>query len=458
MTLGMSDSFVAGSMITLDPYQEEAVHILLKEKRHLLADDYGVGKSYPAIEAAWQAAEFGPKLIVCPAYLIANWVRYIKEMYIHPEQAHILTTAGTQTSKIRAVNAEEVDWLIVSYTILAMARKPGNYSSLVRRNWKCVIFDEAHRLRGRNSHSTKMAYRLKTPFLFLLTADPIVRDAGDTFPLLRLVDPSNHRSYWRFVGHWCRMEITPWARKVGVLYDPDAFHAMLSQHMTRRLPHEVGLEFPAEKPTEIWVDMTSSIAKTYAKAKDSWRIEHEDLPKAKYILSGGALVHELRALTGFPPGKDNPKAKVVKEILADKANKHVAVYCWYKKSSNVLLAQVAKTRPKFLVTGSIPASKRDDIVQEWRKSGNGVMVATLGALTEGANLQFCNHVIFYEEDWLPKTMEQALGRFIRRNSDFDEVYTWYLRVAKSVDKGVWRVQSKRALHKMAALLEEIFEV
>ena len=446
-------------MIELSDYQKDAVRILFRKGRHILGDDYGVGKSYPAIEAAWCAAGSRPKLIVCPAYLIKNWVRYIREMYVDPNEPVIYTSEGYRHNRIAAVNAEEIDWLIVSYSVLALCKKPDSpYKSLITRRWYCVIYDEAHRLRGRNSKSTWAAHRVHCEYVFFLTADPIVRDAGDVFPLLKIIEPKRFTSYWRFVGHHCRMEITPWSRKPGALYHPEEFYDMLSQYMTRRLPSEVGLEFPTEMPTEILIDMSPSIRKTYSKAKESWRIEHEDLPRAKYIKSGGALVHELRALTGSPPGKENPKAKVVKEILVDKFTKHVAVYCWYKASAQVLLDQVPDRRPKFLVTGSVPSNKRDDIVQEWQESGNGVMVATLGSLTEGCNLQFCNHVIFYEEDWIPKTMQQALGRFIRRGALSSEVYTWYLRVKASVDCSLYTTQQRRNEQNMGALMEQILEV
>jgi len=443
-------------LITLDPYQDEAVEILKSKRRHILGDDYGVGKSYPAIEAAWQVAGAGPKLIVCPAYLIKNWIRYIREMYQDPNEPTIYVAQGAQYEKQAAVNAEDVDWLIVSYAILAYALAPSKgYTQLLRRRWHCVICDEAHRLRGRGTKATKAAYKLNTPYLFLLTADPIVKDAGDTFPLLRLCNPKEFTSYWRFVGHHCRIHRTPWANKVGDLFDPKGFNKMLSRHMLRRLPHEVGLEFPPEMPTTITVEMPPSIRKTYRDAKENWRVEHDDLPKAIYVKNGGALIHHLRGLTGTPPGNKNPKLDALKGILTDRTTRHVAVYCWYKETARVIQEAVTG-RDSFLVTGSIDPMKRDDIVQDWKASRTGVLVATLGSLTEGANLQFCNQVVFYEEDWVPKTIEQALGRFIRRGSEFDQVLSWYLRVEKSVDEGVFKVQGKRLEHKLQALLEEVF--
>ena len=61
--------------ITLRPYQVELRDWLIATGSAIVGDEAGLGKSYPAIEAAAQDSTPNDRnLLVCPRYLIPNWV------------------------------------------------------------------------------------------------------------------------------------------------------------------------------------------------------------------------------------------------------------------------------------------------------------------------------------------------------------------------------------------------
>ena len=61
----------AGSGFTPYPHQISGAAILLKNRKYILADTMGLGKTFTAILAAYNRT--GRKLIVTPASLKLNW-------------------------------------------------------------------------------------------------------------------------------------------------------------------------------------------------------------------------------------------------------------------------------------------------------------------------------------------------------------------------------------------------
>ena len=64
-------------------HQSEAVEFLLKNRRCILADDMGVGKTLSAILAAR-----GRTIVLCKSSLKANWLREIKTAFPGTDRAN----------------------------------------------------------------------------------------------------------------------------------------------------------------------------------------------------------------------------------------------------------------------------------------------------------------------------------------------------------------------------------
>src|SRR6185436_3866381 len=126
------------------------------------------------------------------------------------------------------------------------------------------------RLRGRNSKWTQNLYKVqnadaksKDSRFWFLTGTPIVRDVGDVYPFLHLMDRQIFSSYHKFVGNYAHLEYTPWETLVGDVLDPERFQWLMSQYSIRRLQSQIpslaGLETIDE---DVWVDLPPSVLKT----------------------------------------------------------------------------------------------------------------------------------------------------------------------------------------------------
>jgi len=375
-----------------------------------------------------------PALVTCPAYLVKNWCYEISRF---APSARVVTADGQGfEARFEALDNPWTDFVITSYNNwsatwpktlkgqphpLAGQRQ---YGILSERPWAVCIFDEAHRLRGRSSQSTKhvmelrkaRATNLQTP-IWYLTGTPIVNTPGDLFPMLQLWDKKAYKSYWRFVEEYCYVVKTPWSTEVGQLRRglEDDFQQILGQFSLRRTLQDVpSLATLDQRDRDYFVDLPASVRKTFVQARKEYIIEHPDLEHSEFVNGGGALYSRLRQLATNPPTKEKPKIDFVRDFLDDRFGP-IVVYVWYKDSARAVAEALSRNdRPVTLVTGDVPTHKRSELVDQWKSTANGVLVATISSLKEGISLIHASDVVFLEHSPLPADQEQCIARLKRR--------------------------------------------
>jgi len=446
--------------LPLSDYQEVSRDFLLAAKGLAgLFDEPGVGKTAPTIVAAWEKhVQTGlPVLITCPAYLVENWAWEIGRFA--PSGATVSLANGSGPTARREALQADTDFVIQSYAnwsakvaarkakpkeqydptdleslaaweaaqpVIPEGPKPGSYQypDLHGRQWAVAVFDEGHRLRGRSSQCTKHVFELRrsrsanaTTPLWILTGTPILNNPGDIFPLLHLWNKKQYSSYWNFVGDFCRVTKTPWATEVGQLRKgmADEFQELVASFALRRtlkdIPSLSGLEH-VEK--DYFVTLPPSVVKTINKAREEYVIEHEDLDHAEFVSGGGALYARLRQLGTIPPTAAKPKVEFCREFLEDTPGP-VVFYCWYKDSARGIADGLSKCgRPVTLITGDVPTARRGGIVDKWKDTEDGILVATISSLKEGISLIHAKDVVFLEHSELPADQDQCIARLKRR--------------------------------------------
>lgn len=476
--------------VTLRHYQQDAVQSLLAHNRWILGDTPGLGKTFPAILAAQEKYPTQPKLVVAPAYLLKQWAAAIR-LCVGDDAPIVIRRAATDDFPF-----DQNVWVLCSYhaflavlprTTGGRLKDDGTYTPLrtlmpthgvlLSCPWGAVIFDEAHRLRGRKSIWTKNSIHLNTQSMWMLTGSPIVNNPGDLWPLLHLIDRKTFTSYWRFVNRWCVTETNPWTTVVlGIQPEKELeFHNMLESYMLRRtLAAVIAEEIRLTGEQPVWtkepvtyhvpVDMTPTMKRTHERARRDWFIEHPDLDSPIDIESAGALLTKLRQLTaGYTHedgvytslGAENPKIQATRDLVTDH-NEPVVVFCWFKHTAFLVAEAIrAEGRPVWEVTGARPGKLREQDIEAWNAVPNGVIVATIEALQEGANLQHSSMVIFVEHGYLPTVIfDQCIGR-VRRMGQTELVRVYHLTCSESIDILVWKRLQERKHVITRALLDDL---
>lgn len=443
-------------MIELSPYQVESADFLIERPRAMLLDAVGVGKTYPTVEAALEVGNSRPWMVTAPAYLLPTWRKAIYDLL--GDWNEIAVVSGTPKQRLEALQTK-AGFVLTSYNNWTSPQ----YSDIWTEDWN-YIFDEAHRLRGRNSKWTKQVLRRAnakdTSRYWLLSGTPMVRDPGDLFPLLKLMDPKRFTSYWNFVGEWCELKVTPWQTEVGQLHPgrEDEFWATVSEYSIRRSIQDVPeLRDLSHTYNEILVDLPPSVVKMCKDAVKNYVIDHPDMDTPEAVSSGGALVQKLRQMTSVPPTKANPKLDALVDLLEDH-QEPVIVWCWYRATADAVCERLSRDRTYLRFTGAESALAKQTVLDLFRtcvKDGdNPVLVATISAMKEGVNLQEARTQIFFEESYLPSDNQQCIARSKRRGQT-QPVNVYHIHANDSLDVRVHDLQETRESGISRAMLEHV---
>lgn len=231
----------------LKVHQRDGVKFLLVNKKCILADSMGLGKTTTSISAAILGG-FEKILVITTASLKTTWQKEI-EIFEPKENIQVINGSEWESGyKFTIVNydivqrfydvAEEIayEWkelpnadgtksrVKVPITIrnkktgkleykMQKSRKKSDIDEALRKSplylehFDCVIIDEAHKL----SNTKATRYRVmedflkksKIPYVFLLTGTPITKDTARFYNLLRLIDANITKDYYYFMTRYC---------------------------------------------------------------------------------------------------------------------------------------------------------------------------------------------------------------------------------------------------------------
>ena len=231
----------------LREHQKEGVKFLLANKKCILADSQGCGKTTTAI-AASILGNFKKILIITTASLKTTWR---KEIEIYDDKDKIQVINGSEWDggkKFTIINydiidnfyeiAEEIDYEIkelpnsdgtvtkVKVPITVKNKSTGKLEYKMRKSRKkedikealkksplfleqfdCVIIDEVHKLSNNKSirHKTidDFLKKSKIPYVFMLSGTPVQKDTVKLYNILKLIDHNVVRDYQYYLRRYC---------------------------------------------------------------------------------------------------------------------------------------------------------------------------------------------------------------------------------------------------------------
>jgi SNF2 family DNA or RNA helicase len=431
------------------PEQTEGVEWILKNlkkyKGVLLADGMGTGKTCQAIAVSKYALDTHekPVLIVCPAYLIFNWLEELELWGIGREKICVIDS----TKQI----LHEAPFYLTSYTMLTY---DGPFKQLFKKSYSLIVLDEAHYCKSWSSQrskkilgtfkQTKTTLKNKTKKFLLLTGTPMLNNIEELYNLIIRIAPGalknmNRYTFIRtFAAH---IEDTPWGIKHHGVKNAEALRSMLKNVMLRRTKIK-GL--PNKQEKDIMYNVKGAELKRLIKEENKFLLEHGidldtmegDLKTATMDKSKLAAVRQRTAVL-----KLKLTLPAIKDIY-EKTGKMV-IYVYHREVQKKLSEMLEKEKIKhYIINGSIANKKRAAYIKDFQESAdNTVILATISALKEGVNLTRGQAVLFIEHDWTPANIAQAVGRVWRRGQD-NIVQVYHFLFNDGVDKYI-RAMLKR---------------
>ena len=231
----------------LREHQKEGVKFLLANKKCILADSMGLGKTTTSISAA-MLGNFKKILIITTASLKTTWRKEI-EIFEDKNNIQVINGSEWQTGyKFTIVNydiaqrfyevAEEIAYetkeipnafgnltkVKVPITVrnkvtgkleykMKKSRKKDEIKEALKKSplfleqFDCVIIDEAHKLSNPKAKRYQVIEdflkKSRIPYVFLLTGTPITKDTVRFYYVLKLLDANITKDYMFYMRRFC---------------------------------------------------------------------------------------------------------------------------------------------------------------------------------------------------------------------------------------------------------------
>ena len=454
----------------LKKLQKEGVKFLLANRKCIMADGMGSGKTVQSIVAA-MASGSKKILIITTASLKTNWKR---ELSLYNDENNIQIIQGSKDE------ITDKKYIITNYDILDSyydlpletvyeteyvynengereeIRKPVmvktkdgkmvekkkksirkdvikeclENSPLFLNKFDCVIIDEAQKLSNNSSTRYKVIYdflkRANPKYVFLLTGTPLTNKPINLYYILKLIDAPITRDYRYFIKRYC---------------DAKTFHLKTGREVTT-FSGASNLEELREKIKHLYIrrllsemtDMVDKniITKTYD-LNEAQRIEYERLWK-EYVeaqteqgndnseqyrqLVEGILVRQYLAKQMV-----ENTIKLVDEMLEEGGK--VIIACTFTEEIEMFKKYYKKKCVVY--DGKMTSKAKDKAEQSFNNDDNvKVFIGQIIAAGVGLNLVVANKMVFNSYSWVAADNAQIEDRIYRLTQKKDVTCVYQL--------------------------------
>lgn len=417
------------------PYQREGIEFALTQRRVLIADAMGLGKTLQALGALEKSGHF-PALVVCPASVKLGWQNEVLKWL--PWRSCQVVNKGRD-------KLDNVDIMIVNPELLEPHLEDFRWNK-----FRAVVFDEAHYFKNprakRTQHATDLAGNI--PLRIALTGTPIQNKREDLVQQLKLLGQLEETlaPYRGVLPHWW----TPgqgglrWDHAMRALQQlpRDVLHKRLRDVcMIRRTKWDVAQDLPTFERTRREVPLGSrkayaAIEKEFVTWVDKLRERDETTWSGSEKLQGRQHLSRLRKEAAL--GKIGAITDWANEMV--EARERVVFFAYHKAVVKSLVAALPGRVAE--ITGDTNPHNRRVIIDSFKHYD--FIVATMDSTGQGVDgfQHHCNHVAFVELDWTPTKHEQCEGRLHRIGQKMP-VTAWYFTAEDTIEGAMIRIIDRK---------------
>lgn len=393
-------------------YQEQGVEFLLSGASRLLADEMGLGKTVQvavALDRLRRSGAMKRTLIVCPSSLVTNWQR---------ELARFGPSCASRTTF--SLTSDDRSWLyrlpvpltITSYESLRTDFLPVPPAAA----FDVVVFDEAQRMKNRES-TTALAGRLvKAHRRWLLSATPLengVGDLGSMAEIMRLLAPSDGGD------------------------DPRAVTEALQGNFLRRRKADVLPELPPIIRQDIPLRLAGQQLFEYeALLRDQdWNGSIADLL---------ALITRLKLACNSASDGSSVKLDALQVLLEGAEGSPVRMIVISQYTSTLRWLQQILPWRTLLFSGDVPTAERDQVLSDFQTANEPtLLMLSLKAGGVGLNIPESTHVVLFDRWWTPAAEAQAIARADRFGRK-EPLLVYAFHVEDSVEERIVDISARKA--------------
>lgn len=411
----------------------------------ILADEMGLGKTIQSVSmlqnlrVKWKVK--GPFLVVAPVSTLGHWQREIESL----TDMNCLVYAGSMEDRNVMKDYEfytsgksselKFNVLLTGYEVLMK-----DHYFLSKHEWQYIIVDEAHRLKTKQSKTSRTLKEMsvRKGGLLLLTGTPVQNNTKEIFSLLNILDPDQFKSEDDFLSKYGDIKNAEQVR--------DLQENILKPRLLRRMKEDVEKSIPLKEETIIWVELTKD-QRSYYRAIYENRIsdllkgsQNSNIPNLRNVAM------ELRKLCNHPflcdgleehltsksiqngqerEQRDEGSCKALclnsgKMMLLDKllpmlkdAGRRVLIFSQFTMMLDLLEDYLhSKDYSYERIDGKIRGSERQAAIDRYSARGSETFVFLLSTRAGGLGITLtaADTCVIYDSDWNPQNDLQAMAR------------------------------------------------
>ena len=341
----------------------------------------GTGKSLSALASIIATKE--KAVIVCPPFLVENWLNEIKKHTTLKGSPHFLKYSP------------DSDIFIVPYTQLDKCED-------IFCNVKFVVADESQYLKNLEAKRTQKFHSLfykYTPLYFMaLSGTPLKNRIPEIYSMLLLWDKfgvkpaitEKYKSFYTFCCRFTNVVQGKYGMSYGGMKNVEELRTYIKPNSIK---HEASvLDLPELSESNVVVSY-----------KDS-----PELHKAFVEFTGSKFTAEITVKVQSAVTKAIFTSNYVSEAI-DSGEGPIVVFSDHRKPIEVMELELSKLRIRS-ITGETPMDKRASFVDMFNNNQLDVLLCTYGAASTGINLTSSNLMVLNDLPWEVASLEQAKKR------------------------------------------------
>lgn len=429
-------------------YQLEGIHYGLKQKRLIIGDEPGLGKTLQSIGIV-DAASAYPCLVICPSSLKINWQREFEKF---TDKKALVLDSATRTTwpyllrmgmhHVAVVNYESLRkyfvWDIVGPNKRSFRLKDVVFTPDIKL-FKSIIIDESHRVKDPSAQQTIFTKGISTgkEYVICLSGTPVVNRPEDLVAQLSIMNRLNDfGGKSRFLADFGDGE------NLQQLSD-----RLYSSCLIRREKAKVLTQLPQKTRCDLYVDISN---------RDEYNLAAEDLaeylrtykectePDIRRKMRMEALVQFMTLRAIAAKGKVKQAIDFVRVFL--ESGKPLILFC----SLHEIVDELKKAFPEAVtVTGRDSMTSKQAAVDSFQSGRAQLIICSIKAAGVGLTLTASSNVAFVELAWTYADCCQCEDR-AHRIGQKDNVTCYYLLGRGTIDRTLYDI-----IHKKKSIANEI---
>lgn len=160
------------------------------------------------------------------------------------------------------------------------------------------------------------------------------------------------------------------------------------------------------------------------------------------------IIDELNALNidTYLHDVNSVKSTRIKEVLRvlDKHDEKCILFSCYVSCLDIMEYYIKK-RKVFRLTSKMSATQRGEVIENFEKTKNGILLVTYTIGGQGLNLQFAAVVILVDLSWCAAQTSQAVGRIFRYGQTAEEIFVYFFTSNTGIEKIIYEKQNAKLL-------------